>query len=48
MPATAVGKRERQIDDGVEKAPAGKAIAHQHPGHDHAEDDVDGGGDERK
>ena len=25
-------QREGQVDDGVEQAPAGKAVAHQHPG----------------
>ncbi len=39
-------QREGQIDDGIEQAPAGKAIADQHPGDDDAEDDVDRGGDE--
>ncbi len=46
MPATAVGRRERQIDGGVEQALAGEVVVHQHPGHDRAEQGVDesGGG----
>ena len=35
------GQRERQVDGGVENALAGKVVAHQHPGHDRAEDDID-------
>ena len=38
---------ERQVDQGVDEALAGELVAHQHPGHDAAEDDVDGGGDQR-
>jgi hypothetical protein len=38
---------ERQVDDGVEQAPAGKAVAHQHPGHQRAEEQVDAGAGER-
>ena len=41
-------QREGKIDEGVEQAPAGKAVADQHPGDDHAEDGVDRGGDQRR
>ena len=34
-------QREGQVDHRVDDAPAGKAVAHQHPGDEHAEDDVD-------
>ena len=40
-------QRERQIDDGVEEASAGKAVARQRPGDDRAEHDVDQRGRER-
>ena len=40
MPATAVGKREGKIDEGVEQATPGEAIANQHPGDDHAENGI--------
>ncbi len=42
------GERERQVDGGVEPAAAGEAVAHQHPGHEHAEEGVDDGGDQRR
>ena len=38
------GQRERQVDRRVEQALAGKLVAHQHPGHDHAEHGIDQGG----
>ena len=39
-------QRERQIDRRIEDALAGKAVAHQHPGHEQPENRVDGGRDE--
>ena len=40
-------QRERQIDHRIDEPPAGKAVAHQHPRDDEAEDAVDERGDER-
>ena len=48
MPETAVGKRERQIDQGVDELLAGKRVANQRPGDDQSEKRVDRGGDERR
>ena len=31
MPATAVGSRERQIDQRIDQAPPGKSVAHDAP-----------------
>ena len=47
-PATAVGKRKGNIDDGVEQPPAGKAIAHQRPDDDGSHHQIDEGGRKRK
>ena len=47
MPATAVGEREGQVDGSIEQALAGKVVAHQDPGHDHAEHGIDQGGSGR-
>ena len=48
MPATAVGSAKGRSTNGVEQAPAGKAVADQHPGDDHAEDGVDDGRDQSR
>jgi len=45
MPATAVGKREGKIDEGVQQAPSREAIANQYPGDDHAEKGIHRRGD---
>ncbi len=34
-------QREGQVDHGVDNALARKPVAHQHPGEDDAEDDID-------
>ena len=41
-------QRERQIDQRVDEPLAGKAVAHQHPGDEQAEDRVDQRGDQRR
>ena len=42
------GKRERQVDDGIEHAPAREPVAHQHPGDDQSEHRVDRRRDKRR
>ncbi len=42
------GQGEGQIDHRIENAPAGKAVAHQNPGDQGAENDIDAGGDQRR
>ena len=42
------GQREGQVDERVHDPPAGEAVAHEHPGHDEAEDGVDERGGERR
>ncbi len=52
MPATAVGSAKGKIDQRIDEALAGKAIAHQRPGDEQPEDAIDDrgnrGGAERK
>jgi hypothetical protein len=35
------GQGERQVDERIDEAPAGKLVAHQHPADEQAEDGVD-------
>eukprot|EP01022_Parablepharisma_sp_SALTPOND_P004178 TRINITY_DN1187_c2_g1_i1.p1 TRINITY_DN1187_c2_g1~~TRINITY_DN1187_c2_g1_i1.p1 ORF type:complete len:554 (-),score=206.99 TRINITY_DN1187_c2_g1_i1:2173-3834(-) len=41
------GQSKRQVHQGIDDALAGEAVAHQHPGHDAAEDDIEEGADQR-
>jgi hypothetical protein len=48
MPATAVGSANGRSTMASSSRRPGKRVAHQHPGDDDAEDDVEGGGEQRR
>ena len=41
-------QRERQVDERIDDAAAGKPISHEHPRKQEAEDDIHGSSDERR
>jgi hypothetical protein len=47
MPRDRGGQGEGQVDERVDHAPPGEAVAHEDPGDDEAEDRVHEGGGER-